>query len=243
MTFFNFLDLNNDGFVEIEEFKNKLNPAKHPAVLEGRKAEKQIQEELYESLELFITAYGKGPNFTKFTKEDFIFYYTNISASIENDEYFGIMLKNCWNMEATVAGESMKINLSSEPEKATAEEKMKSGQESRSSPFKKTVAEHSLEQSIVKEIKEVKVDAPYFTQEEEKQVGNIYPGVTFLQKTDILVLNRFRTAVISRGIRGIFGIERQFKVYAKNQLLELEDFIKTAEDFHLNVDPKVNISK
>ena len=32
------------------------------------------------------------------TKDDFINYYSGISASIDNDEYFVCMMKNAWDL-------------------------------------------------------------------------------------------------------------------------------------------------
>lgn len=32
------------------------------------------------------------------TLDEFIEYYTNISASIDNDEYFALMMNNSWNI-------------------------------------------------------------------------------------------------------------------------------------------------
>ena len=33
------------------------------------------------------------------TPDEFIEYYTNISASIDNDAYFDLMMTNAWNLE------------------------------------------------------------------------------------------------------------------------------------------------
>ena len=32
------------------------------------------------------------------TLEEFVEYYTNISASIDNEEYFALMMNNSWNL-------------------------------------------------------------------------------------------------------------------------------------------------
>jgi len=36
--------------------------------------------------------------FAQVTKDDFINYYSGISASIDNDEYFVGMMKNAWDL-------------------------------------------------------------------------------------------------------------------------------------------------
>lgn len=35
----------------------------------------------------------------KITLEEFLEYYTNISVSIDNDEYFALMMNNSWNLK------------------------------------------------------------------------------------------------------------------------------------------------
>lgn len=35
----------------------------------------------------------------KVTKEEFVEYYTNISANIDNDSYFDLMMTNAWNLD------------------------------------------------------------------------------------------------------------------------------------------------
>ena len=32
------------------------------------------------------------------TEDEFIEYYSNVSASLDNDEYFAIMMNNAWNL-------------------------------------------------------------------------------------------------------------------------------------------------
>lgn len=40
----------------------------------------------------------KGLNDGKITMEEFIDYYNFISASIDNDQYFELMMNNCWRI-------------------------------------------------------------------------------------------------------------------------------------------------
>ena len=36
----------------------------------------------------------------KVTAQEFENYYTNISASIDNDDYFELMIRNCWHLRS-----------------------------------------------------------------------------------------------------------------------------------------------
>ena len=35
------------------------------------------------------------------TKEEFEEYYNNVSASIDNDDYFALMMNNAWNLDGS----------------------------------------------------------------------------------------------------------------------------------------------
>jgi hypothetical protein len=35
----------------------------------------------------------------KITLNKFLYYYSNVSASIDNDEYFQLMITNAWNLD------------------------------------------------------------------------------------------------------------------------------------------------
>jgi hypothetical protein len=48
------------------------------------------------------------------TKEEFVEYYTNISASIDNDEYFLLMMTNAWNLNNTAPSKKSWSNKSPE---------------------------------------------------------------------------------------------------------------------------------
>ena len=231
---FDVLDANKVGKVDITQIKAKHNPAKHPAVLEGRKTDKQILEEFNSSLDLYLSTYNIGD---AMTKDDFIDFYWHISFTVDNDEYFNALIKNSWNLEATIASAAFPTPPPIAKKSPDEVEIRTFGSESRESPLKKSVAQVSAEQPLVKPVQIIAVEAPYYTQEEEKKGGNVI-SEKFFQKTDTLVLNRLRTAILSRNVRGIIGLERQFAVYAKNGLIELDDLKKSVEDFRLPVESK-----
>lgn len=67
-------------------------------MVSGKKTEDMI---LQEFLETFETAHSmrnnEAPNHVV-TKEEFEEYYNNISASIEDDAYFTLMINNAWKL-------------------------------------------------------------------------------------------------------------------------------------------------
>ena len=44
-----------------------------------------------------LNVFAKGVD-AEITKEEFVDYYTFISASIDNDEYFELMINNAWRI-------------------------------------------------------------------------------------------------------------------------------------------------
>ena len=220
---FNTLDLNGDGTIDLNELKAKYNASKHPAVIEGRKTEKQILEEFASTFELHASNCGKGTVDANITRQEFVEYYTNISANIDNDEYFSLMMRNCWKITQEQI-DSVKLPNS----KAVSEnEEVKSVSEAPSTPGSKIGRKSVTEEVPV---------MPMNEQEEQKVVP---AAPEYADKETEEVVKRFRAAATARGIKGILGIERQFKVYTKGSLLELDDFKKTVEDFRLQISNRV----
>ncbi len=95
---FNKLDKDRSGYIEIQDIKGVYNARQHPDVQQGKKTEDQI---LMEFLETFETHHNiresEAPDHIV-TKEEFIEYYNNISSSIDNDEYFTLMMNNAWKI-------------------------------------------------------------------------------------------------------------------------------------------------
>jgi Ca2+-binding EF-hand superfamily protein len=96
---FAIMDKDKGGFIDINDMRGVYNAAKHPDVTSGKKTEQQI---LQEFLETFETAHNMRNNDAPdyiVTKEEFEEYYNNVSASIDSDEYFSVMMNSAWNLD------------------------------------------------------------------------------------------------------------------------------------------------
>jgi hypothetical protein len=95
------MDSNSNGYIEISDIKQKFNAKKHPDVLMGRKDENEV---LYEFLDTFEAHYqakhpeSKASCYRQIDPKEWEEYYNNISMSIDNDEYFELMLTNAYNL-------------------------------------------------------------------------------------------------------------------------------------------------
>ena len=93
---FNKLDINHSNAIEKEELKSKFNAKNHPDVLNGKKTEDEILLEFIETFENTYNYLCGTENDGKVTLEEFMEYYENISLSIDNDDYFEMLINNTW---------------------------------------------------------------------------------------------------------------------------------------------------
>jgi Ca2+-binding EF-hand superfamily protein len=89
-TAYQILDDNHDETVTLEEIAKRYRTENHPAVLKGEKTAQQVQQE-------FIQGWDKGKD-GRVAWDEFLDYYKDISAGIERDDYFELMMRNCWHI-------------------------------------------------------------------------------------------------------------------------------------------------
>jgi len=68
-------------------------------VIDGRKTEEQVLGEFLETFESHHNTLTGGTNDQKVSFEEWIEYYSNISASIDDDQYFAQMMNSSWNLQ------------------------------------------------------------------------------------------------------------------------------------------------
>ena len=86
------LDKDESGIVDASEIATMYDPSKHPEVLAKRKSANQVLKEFLDTFDV------GGVKDGKVTKEEFVNYYTNVGASIDNDDYFELMIRNAWHL-------------------------------------------------------------------------------------------------------------------------------------------------
>ncbi len=80
---FAMMDKTGDGIITIQDVVNIYDVSKNPDFISGRASKDQI-------LTTFITQFegARGDKDGKITRDEFIDYYTDLSASIPTDDYF-----------------------------------------------------------------------------------------------------------------------------------------------------------
>ncbi|XP_072172697.1 calcyphosin-like protein [Diadema setosum] len=86
------MDKTGDGVVTVKDLKGVYNAREHPKYKNGEWDEKKVFEEYLKSFEEPNNADGKV------TKEEFINYYSAVSANIDTDIYFITMMTNAWKL-------------------------------------------------------------------------------------------------------------------------------------------------
>ena len=86
------LDKSGDGVITVDDLKGVYNCKKNPKFMSGEKTEEEIFKEFLKNFEIGGHVNGKV------TKEEFINYYSGVSAAIDTDVYFDLMMRNAWKL-------------------------------------------------------------------------------------------------------------------------------------------------
>lgn len=89
---FNKIDKDKNGVLEPDDIIGTYDASKHPDVIAGKRTANEILREFLDTFDIGGVVDGKV------TKEEFLNYYANIGASIDNDDYFELMIRNAWHI-------------------------------------------------------------------------------------------------------------------------------------------------
>ena len=88
---FKVLDKSGDGMITIEDIEESYNVDQHPDVVNSRRTREDVLEE-------FLSQWDTIEKDGVVTRDEFMEYYRNISASIPGDDYFELMIRNAWHI-------------------------------------------------------------------------------------------------------------------------------------------------
>ena len=98
---FKIMDKTGDGALQIDDVRQNYNASLHPDVRSGKKTEDEVLTEFLDTFELqYNLSKGLPPKGDdKVTLPEFIEYYENVSANIDKDLYFELMMNRVWNLD------------------------------------------------------------------------------------------------------------------------------------------------
>lgn len=70
----------------------------HPDVRAEKRSEDEVLTEFLDTFEMHSSLLHPGEYNHKVSFDEFCEYYNNVSANIDNDEYFQLMMVNAWKL-------------------------------------------------------------------------------------------------------------------------------------------------
>lgn len=94
------MDADGSG-LDINDIRQTYNAKHHPDVKSGKKTEDEVLTEFLDTFEdHWCDMAGNADSRDGIvTMQDWLEYYNNVSMSIDNDEYFALMMNNAWNLD------------------------------------------------------------------------------------------------------------------------------------------------
>jgi len=86
------LDKSGDNVVTVDDLKGVYNVTKHKKYISGEWSEDQCLREFLDSFDSPDNKDGQ------ITEDEFMNYYAGVSASVDNDAYFSLMMTNAWKL-------------------------------------------------------------------------------------------------------------------------------------------------
>jgi calcyphosin len=227
------IDQNQDGVLSLEDIKGRYNAMFHPDVKAGKKTEDEVLKEFLETFESHYNVMHGSKSDGLVTPDEFVEYYANISANIDNDAYFELMMANVWNIDSRnnpnympFAGVAKKITAVNAREAYRNDHHRNLFGTDKSTPFEKkqgagwqtTSNSHFVDSGVnpnlIKAAGSVSSDPKMsWMRDTQRSSGANYTGIV---KNNSELTQMFKDKLAARGARGVLGMQRVFKVMDDN---------------------------
>jgi len=95
------MDRDGSGDLSLKDIQGVYNAKFHPDVKSKKKTETDVLNEFLETFEMHANVRQGGNKNHIITLEEFLEYYNNISANIDNDQYFITLIVNGYKLYET----------------------------------------------------------------------------------------------------------------------------------------------
>jgi len=219
------ITMNREDSVDVQDLLNKFNENEHPAVIEGRKGPQSIKSEFTELLTYYLTWTKKGNNNVKLNYQEFIEMYTFYSFSIEKDELFNSIINGTWTKKKNYDKNEEISNIKNNYEDIKAESKL---------PIYKSPVSNAGTKSIYSQ------QPSYQSQSIQSTYTKGFPNVISCEypKTHLIMLERLRKILSSKGPKIIIELLRQFKICddSNRWIIKRDEFKNAILEFKLDLD-------
>jgi Ca2+-binding EF-hand superfamily protein len=215
---FEIIDKNHSGDLTIDDLKGVYNASQHPEVKAGKKTEDAV---LLEFLKTFETMYDYNRiDDDKVTKDEFVEYYNFVSASIDNDQYFELMMNNAWRMNE---GANKRWN-----DKGWGSEANQGGKSLQSAAGEKRGGAAGARD------REPDAFGKSRSNVQEANKKGTFPTNT---KDVDSGVRKIRDRLLNRGARGFVGLQRQFKIMDddNDKGISYREFTKALKDYKIDL--------
>eukprot|EP00742_Colponemidia_sp_Colp-10_P002262 GILJ01002416.1.p1 GENE.GILJ01002416.1~~GILJ01002416.1.p1 ORF type:complete len:691 (-),score=124.49 GILJ01002416.1:1155-3227(-) len=119
------LDVQKRGFIDVSDMRFLYDTRRHPEVRSGKKTGEQVLAEFLETFTMNRQIQNIDHE-SKVTFDEFAEYYANVSASIDDDSYFELMMTRAWKLDQadmqdhTAAAAKLEVGYAGNPSGSVA---------------------------------------------------------------------------------------------------------------------------
>lgn len=230
-------DRESSGIADANEVKSAFSAKNHPDVKSGRKSEDEVLGDFLETFELHKNLCG-GASDPNIRKDEFIDYYIIVSACISDDKYFGDMMNTCWKLY------SSDTKRNAHEAELSAEKKHPAYSVAESAPYGtspmpteySTALRPKKPASVKGEIQTPTAAAAGMPTYKKAEAVPELPAAPVIQN-GIAIWNNLRKCLAQRGVRGLIGLQRLFKIFDsdKSGKVSFEEFKKILKDYRVKI--------
>jgi len=212
---FKLMDKDGSGELTIDDIRGTYNAKFHPDVKAGKKTEDEVFLEFLDTFEAQYNMMAGAQKDGIITLDEWMEYYENVSMSIDDDPYFELMMNNCWRMNKNTTYNNNKRGWSNKEESGNSNQRnVQDAYQQRQDRSRPQTAKQDQPQLVAS--------------------GNSNSNMPSNSAVD-----KFRAKLLSRGARGIIGIQRQFKIFDddNSKTIDYEEFVKAVKDFKVDLTP------
>jgi len=223
------IDKDGSGILDIDDIRDTYNAKKHPDVKDGKKTEEEVLGEFLDTFETHHAINGGGVRDRRVTWEEFLEYYKNVSCSVDNDQYFELMMNNTWHL-----GDASKYKHKKAWSNKDDDAAPKGGF---SSPQRGGSAKKAVSYSRGSEDRADRYNGSAKKSSRAAAAASSSFNDAPRSKGTELLFQKFRQRLASRGGRGIIGLGRQFKIMDDDNsgTLDNMEFNKAIKDFRVDI--------